>query len=191
MKKHSLFNFIYFYLHFIFFANTIFALEFKDRLVVSIKNISYSQRHVELYIYIREALREKQPDISHFKAMDQAMWHDALTLFISDIKLLQEQQRLSVYTPPKRGLVKARERVEERLKDIPEFSTRMKILTADDESTQKILQQILSVEFFRETRLKKNPAVLTPEAPAEVQSENLFVRLYDRAFVYIPISNRN
>ena len=158
------------------------SLDFKDRLIVSIKNISYSQRHIELYIYIREALREKQADITHFQPLNKLTWRDALTFFVSDVKLLQEQQRLTVYTPPKRGLNKARERINDRKKNIPEFAQRLVDLEADDESIAKILQQILSVEFYRETRTRKSL-----NDSSESTQETLFVRFYDGAFNFIAI----
>ena len=172
----------------IVFSEHVFALTFKDRLVVSVKNISYSQRHVELYIYIREALREKQPDNSHFEALDQGTWREVLLFFVGEIKILQEQQRLTVYSPPKRALAKARERISERTESNLLFSARLKNLQANDESIQKILQQILSVEFFRETRIKKNTLSDASDLNQNFKDQ-LLVRFFNKAFTYYPIQN--
>lgn len=169
--------------------------EVKNRLVIAINNISYSQRHVELYLTLREALRAGATN-APVLAIDQKNWKEALDAFSDEMMILQEQQRITTYQPSTEAIQKALDRVDKRRDENAQFASDLKRIGADPASIRRTVSQILSVNFYQQTRGKqlglKEQDKTKEVGPSKIDwmvelREKSVVRFFKDALTYIPV----
>jgi hypothetical protein len=143
-----------------------------DRLVLSINNLPYTQRQVEIYIAVKESLRKPAtgPDGAAAKSapvrlVESRNWGDALTVFAEDMIILQEAQRLGSFQSADQLLTKYDQVVKARIAGDRELRDGLLRLGADEQAVARTLETVLRVAAFRRSRDRQEQISGDKDAP--------------------------
>lgn len=131
-----------------------------DRLIVSINSLPYTQRQIEAYATVREALRSPQ-------AGEQAVvvaqnWKEAIELFSEEMIILQEAQRLGGFQAESRLTQRYRQLLAERMQKGAALRATLQRLGYDKNALSRIVDAILRVASFRRSK-ERQPGVSASE----------------------------
>ena len=135
-----------------FLPLTVLAGELGARLVVSINNVSYSQRNVEMYIITKESLRLNQQPL----LVDAKVWKTALNVFIEDMIILQETIRLGSFKNSEEVVVKFSKNVESQRKRFAKLDSKLKSLDANTNEIYATVDDVLRIVAYRQSKSNKN-----------------------------------
>lgn len=154
-----------------------------DRLVLSINNIPYTQRQVEVYISVKESLRKSEQPVRLIQAGN---WTDALTVFSEDMIILQEAQRLGSFQSLEQSTEKFQDVVRDKAKRDREFSANLSRLGVDTVALTRALEAVLRVAAFRRSKDRQAQVGTRPDAEdleAQKESRKWLDDLIDRGVV--------
>jgi hypothetical protein len=154
-----------------------------DRLVLSINNIPYTQRQVEVYISVKEGLRKSDGPVRLIVAGN---WTDALTVFSEDMIIQQEAQRLGSFQSLEQSTEKFEAVVRDKAKRDREFAQNLTRLGVDDLALVRALETVLRVAAFRRSKDRQAQVGTRPDAEdleAQKESRKWLDDLIDRGVV--------
>jgi hypothetical protein len=122
-----------------------------DRLVVSINNVPYTQRQVEVYIAIKESLRRPRR-AAPVRLVSAGNWSEAVKVFSDDMLILQEAVRLGSFQTAEQNFDKYEQVVRARCKDDDGLRAVAARLGIDDLTIAKTLETVLRVAAFRRSK---------------------------------------
>lgn len=125
-----------------------------DRLVVTINNVPYSQRQVEMYIHVKESLRKTSDGTT--RTISAANWLDALTVFTEDMIILQESQRLGSFQAPEQAFDKYLAVVREKIAKGPALAAALQRLGVSDQAVGRTLEEVLRIAAFRRSKERQD-----------------------------------
>lgn len=126
------------------------AGELGDRLVLSINAVPYTQRHVEAYISVREALRPNS--LPNSDAVVAENWREALATFGEDMIILQEAQRLGGFQAEPEILARYFGIILGKIPNHPALRSALTRLGYDNQGVNRLIDEILRVELFRRSK---------------------------------------
>lgn len=141
-----------------------------DRLVIAVGGSSYSERHVVVWMTLRELMQEvpKGESLSVKKRTEATSsylqelrnnWSAVLEKFNEDMLIKLESSRLGSSAPSERSVVAVAQRVERHRKLDPELNTALIKLGVTEEEKMRFIANIIQVESFRTTREKQRPSI--------------------------------
>jgi hypothetical protein len=168
-----------------------------DRAVLSINNVSYTQRQVEMYIVIKESLR-KNAEIESTRIVNASNWSEALTVFSEDMIIYQESQRLGGLQAPDQLIDKFVNLIREKNNKSELFRNTMGRLGADQIGITRVLDMVIRIAAFRRSKDRQSTAGSSatdiedqpgsrPVWLTEI-SERAIVRRYEGAMQFIEIA---
>ena len=177
-----------------------------DRLIVSVNNLPYTQRQIEAYATVREALRSGS--VSDGVVVASGNWKDAVDMFTEEMIILQEAQRLGGFQAESRLTSKFQSLLSERLQANSSLRTTLERLGYHAKSSRRLVDAILRVATFRRSKERQLNAQVSdksvtnktdgPPAPAGAPvnaggpwlddlKARTIVRHYEEAFRYVMI----
>lgn len=133
------------------FSLTAFARVLGDRAVLSINNVTYTQRQVELYIVIKESLR-RNTAIESARVVTASNWREALTVFTEDMIVYQESLRLGGLQAADQLIDRFATLIKEKNEKSPLFRSTMSRLGADQIGITHVLDSVIRVAAFRRSK---------------------------------------
>lgn len=127
-----------------------------DRLIVSINSVPYTQRQIEAYASVREALRNARAGEQVIVVVDN--WKEAIELFTEEMIVLQEAQRLGGFQAESRLTQRYRQLLDERMRSGPALRATLQRLGYDVNSLGRVVDAILRVASFRRSK-ERQPGV--------------------------------
>jgi hypothetical protein len=124
-----------------------------DRLVVSINNLPYSQRQVEVYIAVKEALRVNTK--GQVLVVQENNWKPALNAFSEDMIILQEAMRLGSFQVNDTMMAKYLDIVQSKSATDPRFAEVVARLGIDRKTLLRTLEDVLRVAGFRRSKKRQ------------------------------------
>ena len=164
-------------------ANATAAEPLGDRLVLSINNIPYTQRQVEVYISVKESLRKSDAPV---RLIEAGNWMDALTVFGEDMIIQQEAQRLGSFQALEQSTEKFEQLVRDKTKRDKEFGANLARLGVDDVALTRALEGVLRVAAFRRSKDRQAQVGTRPDAEdieSQKESRKWLDELVERAVV--------
>ena len=155
-------------------ANEVLAAQqvLGDRLVVAINSIPYSQRQLELYLTLKQAIRtEKDSPTSTVNANN---WKQSLDVFSEDMMVLQEAVRLGSFGAPDQLVDKYNAMLRSKLAHGTTLKNSLERLGVDGLSVARTLDNILRVAGYRQNRNRQesqNQNVKKSSAPGTADKE--------------------
>jgi hypothetical protein len=139
---------------------TLAQVVYGDRIVVSINNIPYTQRQIEVYIAVKESLRPS-PRGESVRLVNVQNWKEAIAVFTDDMLILQEATRLGSFQTTDQNFDKYERVVRDKFKKDSGLVATSERLGIDDLTIAKSLETVLRVASYR--RSKDRQAVLAKD----------------------------
>lgn len=176
-----------------------------DRLIVSINSLPYTQRQIEAYATVREAMRSGAVVTGAVVIAEN--WKDAVEVFTEEMIILQEAQRLGGFQAESRLTNRYQTLLTERMAQSASLRETLSRLGYHPKSLRRIIDAILRVATFRRSK-ERQPNALGgekssvnedgPPAPASAPGSGggpwlddlkarAVVRNYEDAFRYVMI----
>jgi hypothetical protein len=180
----------------LFNTKTLYA-QVGDQAVVAINNVTYTQRQIEMYIVVKESLR-KNTSVESARVVNASNWNEAVTVFIEDMIVYQEAQRLGGLQAPDQLVEKFVSLIQEKSKKSDLFRTTMTRLGADQVGITRVLDSVIRIAAFRRSKDRQASSTdnsgeiedqtgAMPEWLAEI-TDRAIVRRYEGTSQFIEIA---
>lgn|GEM_PF-4553399 len=148
-----------------------------DRLIVSVNSTPYTQRQIEVYLTVKEGLRDASVDSA--PVLNSENWPAALNAFADDMIVHQEAHRVGSFQVTENAEKLARGKFEKRRSGDSAFATASGRLNIDDRTLTRTLNTVLRTEAFRRNKERQSIVARTDDDGAP----RWFEEIKDRAVV--------
>jgi len=124
-----------------------------DRLVVEVNSVTYTQRQVELFYGVFQAISLE--DSKDFTGISPANWSRVLQEYIRFMLIEQEAHRLGSYFPSNNMIEKATEVFLLKKQRDPEIAKLVTRLFADRKSIRQSIVSVLRVASFLRSKMRR------------------------------------
>lgn len=159
-----------------------------DRVVVAINNIPYTQVQIEIYLNVKESLRD---NADSSQVVNGTNWPLAIDAFTNDMMIHQEATKSSGFRPTRESIQKLRARSEKITGAVPQFKAAFERLMLSSKEIESEILRIATVENYRKGKasLSANGKNTQTGWEKELQSRSI-VRLFDGAKTWKVIQPR-
>lgn len=165
-----------------------------DRVISAVDEVPYTQRQLETYFLVKESLRggPSRPGAP----VSKQNWSEAVQAFNQDMMIYQEAVRLGGFQPTEDMSSRYFEMVQETLSENKAFRSMALRLGADDEVLRSMLEKVLRIALFRNSKdkqeaISRKRSEVVEEEPGgkdgqwlETLKTRTVVRLFKEADVY-------
>lgn len=161
-----------------------------DRLLVSINSTPYTQRQMEVYLAVKEGLREATKEAA--PVLSAANWSAALAAFSEDMIIHQEAHRVGSFQVSESAEKIARGKFESRRNADAGIAASVRRLGIDERSLTRTLHTVLRTEAFRRNKERQSVVARADDDGAprwfEEIKDRAVVRFFAEAETYIEIT---
>ena len=117
-----------------------------DRVVIEVNSIAYTQRQIELFIAVFDAISNEMEQ--NVRTVGPSNWQEVLNQFESFMLVEQEAHRLGSYLPSNNMIEKGFEIYQEKVKKDAALKEIAERLKANEKSVKKSIISVLRVAAF-------------------------------------------
>ncbi len=152
-----------------------------DRILFEINNSYFTQRQLEVYLLIKEALRKRAPG-QNVTVVSKKTWQAAMKSFETDMLIQQEVQKFGSFLPSKEISDKTIALVERRNQNDSVFQNAKKRLAISRENMVWAVSTILQIQAFRKNKNRGEKYTRQANRNQPAWLEELRLRMVIRKF---------